>query len=103
MENESDNKTYTDGTYTLLKDYSKAYDFLVSKNNLVAYVDYNFGGDSPARDVCMVRRHQNYSIQFIARGIQYGGIMPFDEEDGTEYELFIKECQRMNALFILPN
>lgn len=103
MKNKSSNKKATDGTYYLSQDYLEVYNFLISKNNLVAYVDYYFSENNTARDICNVRRFQKLDISFGVRGLQYGEVSPYSKEDGTEYELFEKECKRLNASFILPN
>lgn len=89
--------------YNLSKDYTKALDLLTQKKDLICYVDYDFSDNIVSRDICRVRRFQDYDIQFSVRGIEYGGIRGYNREDGTELELFQKECHRMNASFILPN
>lgn len=100
MKNKPDD---TNCPYNLSKDYAKALDLLTQKKDLICYVNYEFSDNKVSRDVCRVRRFSDFHIQIGVRGMEYGGVYRFNKEDGTELELFQKECHRMNASFILPN
>jgi hypothetical protein len=89
--------------YNLSQDYLEAFRLLNLKKELVAYVNYELINYTISHDICKVKRFCNYDIMFVSRGIEYGGVYTYNKEDGEEFDLFLKECVRMNALFILPN
>lgn len=90
--------------YKLSKDYELMYDYLIKGNDIFCLVDYDFFRDNrePIRDVCRCRRFDEYSIDFGARGICYGDVRNFHKKEGTEKELFISQCKRMNLEWVEP-
>jgi len=87
--------------YTLSKDYEKLYELICQGHIAACFVDYSYRDDSkPFRDIAKIRRFEEYDIQVGARGIEYGSIRTFHKEEGTEKQLFIQQCQRMNLEWI---
>lgn len=90
--------------YNLSKDYEQLLQLICDGNEIACFVDYSYSKDdtNPCRDICKCRRHEECWIQFGVRGMQYGGVYKWQNDRGTEKELFFKECERMNVEFINP-
>ncbi len=89
--------------YNLSKDYELLYKKICEGHEAFCLVNYDLrDGKEPLRDPAKVRRFGEYDIQVGARGIGYGDVRTFHKDRGTEQELFIKECQRMNLEWVLP-
>lgn len=79
------------------KDYETLYQLILDGNIVPAFVDYNFRGEGPVvRDVCKIQRRGDYEISIGVRGMCYVEIYPFNQPQGDEKELFIKDCQNLN-------
>ena len=87
-----------DNPYILSRDYSRLFDLLYKDKEIVAYTDYSFDDDDPrpCRDVCKVRRFEEFHIQFSVRGTVYGGVEPWDECFGDELDEICE--QRIDAI-----
>ena len=83
------------------KDYKKLFESICNGDVVAAFVDHAFLSDPKdvMRDVCQVKRTAPFNIQIAARGISYGGIYSFMSDEGDEFELFEKQCTRMNLEF----
>lgn len=91
--------------YTLSKDYNLLFSFVEAGHQPLAFVDYKWDKESnPLRDVCRIRRHEPFHIDFGVRGMSYGSVDKWDKEDGgkSERSLFITECIRMNLEWVCP-
>lgn len=82
------------------KDYKKLFQFIVDGNTAVAYVDYDYRDGEVARDICKVERRGEFFINIGVRGMAYGNVFEFQREEGTEEELFIKECEGLNLEWV---
>jgi hypothetical protein len=82
------------------KNYEMLYRLILKGDSVVALVDYRFPDDDrnelPYRDPCRVSRLGNFRISISCRGTEYGGVYPWDDLKGSEIDIFIKECQRLN-------
>lgn len=89
--------------YRLSTDYEALFAAIAEGHEIAAFVDYKLSeGITVRRDICLVRRTGPYQISIAARGTQYGGLYPFDAEDGEERALFIVQCKAMNLEWIAP-
>lgn len=90
--------------YNLSKDYELLYTKICAGSEIACFVNYNFrsleGKYPPSRDICLIRRRKEYNIDFLARGISYGGVDDFAKNKYSEKELFLSECKRMNVEWI---
>lgn len=87
------------------KDYKKLYELICNGEAVAAFVDYKFRqiDEHVFRDVCQVVKKKEFDIQFFARGIGYGGIYQFMQDDGvSEFDVFVKICESMNLEFFNP-
>lgn len=90
--------------YNLSRNYKKLFDLVCEGKVAAAFVDYSFRQDGANfRDVCLVKRHKPFDINICARGISYGDIYPFMENDGTEEEVFKRSCGSVNLEWIDPD
>lgn len=97
------NSEQKNNRYTLSKDYKYLFQMICDGLIAVAFVDYNFrNNDLVMRDICKIERIAPYTIQIGVRGMAYGGFCQFDSAYGSEKELFIKDCERMNLEWIVP-
>jgi len=91
--------------YNLSKDYSQAFKDLYKNRFLICFVDFRFRDENtteePSRDICRCKINSN-EITFGVRGHEYGSV-DYINEMGSFYEekAFVKECERLNASFIL--
>ena len=89
--------------YKLCSDYNELFDLIKEGEKVAAFVDYTFSDSTHVfRDVVAVRRDGPYQITIGVRGHGYGGLYPFNEKDGDEKELFIKDCEHMNLGWVKP-
>lgn len=88
--------------YNLSKDYSRLFELICNDVKVPCYVDYRFSNDDKksSRDICQCKRWNEYDIKIGARGIQYGGVDVWCKDRGTERDLFVQECERMNLEWI---
>lgn len=90
--------------YNLSKDYELLYTKICEGSEIACFVNYNFrsleGKYPPSRDICLIRRRKEYNIDFLARGISYGGVDDFAKNKYSEKELFLSECERMDVEWI---
>ncbi len=88
--------------YKFSKDYDTLFDRITAGEIIAAFVDYYDKDirEDPWRDICKVQRWKPYLITIGVRGIGYGGLMEFDEEDGEEKTLFVRLCKALNLEWI---
>lgn len=90
--------------YNLSKDYELLYNKVCEWNEIACFVNYSFrsleGKYPPSRDICLIRRRKKYDIDFLARGISYGGVSDFGKNTHSEKSLFLSECERMDVEWI---
>ena len=86
----------------LSKDYNALYDLLCKGQEAVGFVNYKFrsmiADESipPCRDVCQIRRRDEFDIDFVARGISYGSVGTYSKGKVSELTEFLAECKRMD-------
>ena len=93
--------------YKLSKDYKLLFEKICDGHVAACFVDYMIRcGDGykphPIRDICQIKRKDEYEISISARGISYGNIYDFDSVHGTEEEVFINTCKAGNIEWIQP-
>jgi hypothetical protein len=89
--------------YKLSKDYNLLFHFICNGGVAAGFVDYNFSGNPFIhRDICMIKRSKPYDIYIGVRGMSYGTVYPFMENEGEEEDLFIKHCSGCNLEWIEP-
>jgi hypothetical protein len=84
------------------RDYKKLYELICTGAAVPAFVDNYYNTDKTYlnRDICQVIRRGKFDIMIFARGIGYGGIYPFEDDNGrNEFELFSSRCVAMNLEF----
>lgn len=86
--------------YRLSKNYRILFALISAGEIIAAFVDYELIEDEMLRDLCKVQRHGPYQIRIGVRGMQYGGLERFNEEDGDEKELFIAQCKALNLEWV---
>lgn len=82
-------------------EYSRLYDQLKAdpEKQVPCFVDYFWDRDKkkpPLRDVCSVRGE---TLEFIARGICYGGASSWLSEEDKKND-FLDDCERMNVQWL---
>lgn len=90
-------------SYKLSTDYERLYEKVNNGMEVAAFVDYSSRSveDHICRDICTIKKKDDFHIQFSARGISYGGVYYYDEtKGGDEKDYFIRECDRMNLEWI---
>jgi hypothetical protein len=89
--------------YHLSTDYDALFAELSGGTEIAAFVDYKLADGVPVhRDICYVRRFGPYQISIASRGMGYGGLDPFNEQDGEERQLFVRYCNAINLGWIEP-
>lgn len=92
--------------YHLSRDYSKLYELICRGFRMAGWVD-SFNridpDETPLRDICEIRREEEYQIMISARGTGYGNVWPFMKDEGEERDLFIKICESCNLEWIDPD
>lgn len=86
--------------YDLSADYVKLLEFLKAGNDAAGFVttdDYHNG------DVVGVTRRGPYNIHIGVRGYSFASVYPFNSEDGSEEEVFIKACEFSRLKWIKPH
>ena len=89
--------------YNLSNNYNELFDLICKDQEIAAFVDYDMSFDKEkwiCRDICRVKRHGPYRIQIGSRGICYSSVEGFENEKGTEKELFISRCEALNLEWI---
>ncbi len=88
--------------YKLSKDYSRAFVDLYDNKYLICFVDYEISSeDVHKKDICRCKLLSN-DIIFSSRGHEYGSVDYINEMGSfLEEKGFIRECERLNAEFIL--
>lgn len=91
--------------YLFSTDYEQLYETICSGLEIAAFVDNDSfrrpNDDAPVRDVCVVRRQDEFRIAASARGHVYFAVYPFDKTDGeNERELFVRLCKESNLEWI---
>jgi len=86
--------------YNLSKDYNRLFELIIQGEIIAAFVDYEWSGGEILRDLCKVQRHEPYQIRIGVRGMSYGGLEGFNEEDGDEKQLFMARCKALNLEWI---
>jgi hypothetical protein len=87
--------------YQLSKDYERLFTYVCAGHIALGFVDYEFGkSGAPLRDAVKIQRRKPYEIYVGARGIQYGGLNGYEQEDGAEIAVFSDECKRMNLEWV---
>lgn len=88
-------------TYNLSKDYDLLYKLLCDGHVIACFVDFAYRGDPKRyRDICKAKRWHEYEMQFQSRGMTYGSVDRWQKDKGSEKDLMIEECKRMNLEFI---
>ena len=85
--------------YDLSADYVKLLEFIKAGNDAAGFVttdDYHNG------DVVGVTRRGPYNIHIGVRGYSFASVYPFNSEDGSEEEVFIKACEFSRLKWIKP-
>lgn len=88
--------------YNLSKDYDRLFDLLLEGQEVVGFVDYDCGTGRVWRDVCSIRRIEEYRIIACCRGITYVSVDPWLKEDSalSERELFCGMCRDANLEWV---
>ncbi|MGX1201160.1 hypothetical protein [Marinobacter sp. MBR-105] len=89
--------------YSLSEDYDRLYQLVCDGHRIAGWVDnqnMRDENDQPLRDICEVRRYEEYYIQLSVRGMSYGGVWPYMMNSGSEREIFRKACQFCRLQFI---
>ncbi len=86
--------------YKLSKDYDKLFGLISEGYEIAAFIE-NCLNQVCVMDICSVRRDGEYSVSISCRGTTYGNIYPFHEDDGSEKELFIRLCKKINLEWIV--
>ncbi|MEH0153756.1 hypothetical protein V6R21_06380 [Limibacter armeniacum] len=83
--------------YNLSKDYNTLYQHVCDGKVAACFVDYD-----GFRDICQIIKYRDYDISICCRGIGYGNVRTFHRKRGTEKELFIAQCEKLNLEWIKP-
>ena len=86
--------------YCLSTDYAKLLQFLIAGNDAAGFVTTN---DYMNGDVVGITRRGPYNIHIGVRGYSHASVYPFNAEDGTEEEVFIKACEFSRLKWIKPH
>ncbi len=90
--------------YEYSKDYDVLYEKVCTGFEPLCLVDYDFipKTGKPSRDVCRIRRFDEFDIIIGARGIQYGGVGRWHQKGKiTERELFVTACKELNLEWVV--
>lgn len=90
--------------YQLSTDFERLFDLLLEGQEVVAFVNYDGGGEQPWRDVCRIRRFEAYRILASCRGLTYFSVDPWLQEDSalSEREIFCGMCKGANIEWVEP-
>lgn len=89
--------------YKMSRNYTQLFDLICDGNEIPCIVDYSFRDDDTRtyRDICKVRRFKEFQISFSARGISYGDVSSWHQEEGfIEIDYFFELCKSLNVEFI---
>ena len=86
--------------YNLSIDYERLFQLLCENKEIAAFIDYKsiISGipSVVSRDICTIRRFEEFLIQISARGISYGGLYGYEHTEYNEKDLFIAVCKSLN-------
>lgn len=90
--------------YQLSTDFERLFDLLVEGREAVGFVDCDMGTGKVWRDVCTIRRIEEYRIIASCRGITYLSVDPWLKEDSalSEREIFCGMCKAANLEWVEP-
>lgn len=88
--------------YKLSKDYEKLFQLICEGHIAAGFADYarSYDQENKCRDICSIQRNQSFNIVMGVRGMTYGFVYPFMAEEGSELELFCKECNAIRLEWI---
>lgn len=82
--------------YKTSTDYERLYELVKDGLEAVVYIPSN-----KKMDIARIRRFKEKDIIISVSGTQYGGVSAYEE--GSEKELFIKDCKCLNLEYIEPH
>lgn len=90
--------------YNLSNDYDELLKLICSGEKVAAFVDFKSIEDDgyKIQDICTVKRKKSYDIAISSRGVMYGSVLSFERFKGSERDLFVKICEKLNLEWIKP-